>query len=91
MPNRKRIKERGKIRLSEYFKDLKKGDRVALKKEQSVTKVGFIKRIQGRVGVIQEKRGRSYVVKVKEFNKEKTFILPPIHLKKLLNKEKIKA
>ncbi|MFA6023124.1 MAG: 50S ribosomal protein L21e [Candidatus Pacearchaeota archaeon] len=83
MPNRKQISERGKIRFSEYFKELKTGDKVALNREKSVTEVGFHKRIQGRVGTVVGKQGRSYIVKVMEFNKEKTFILPPIHLKKI--------
>ena len=83
---RKRIKERGKIRFSEYFKELKEGDKVALKREKSVMGVGFHKRMQGRTGVIVGKQGRSYIVKVKDINKEKTFILPAIHLKRIENK-----
>ncbi len=83
---RKRIKERGKIRFSEYFKELKTGDKVALKREQSVMEVGFHERMQGRTGVVVGKQGRSYIVKVKDINKEKTLILPAIHLKRIENK-----
>ncbi len=87
MAKRKNIRERGKIRFSEYFKELNKGDIVALKREKSVTNVGFPERDQGRVGVVQGKQGRSYIVKVRELGKEKTFILPAIHLKRITNKE----
>jgi large subunit ribosomal protein L21e len=86
MPNRKKMRERGKIRLSEYFKELKTGDKVALKREKSVMGVGFHERMQGRTGTIAGKRGRSYIVKVKDINKEKTYILPSIHLKRIENK-----
>ena len=88
MVRHKRIRERGKIRFSEYFKELKEGDRVALKREWSIN-VGFAKRMSGRTGVIIGKRGRSYIVNIKDFNKEKTFIVPPIHLKRITS-EKIK-
>lgn len=74
--------ERGKIRFSEYFKIFKPGDRVAVKKEQSVAS-SFPKRIQGRTGVVESKRGFSYVIKLKELSKDKTFIIAPIHLKRI--------
>lgn len=83
MPNRKSLRQRGKIRFSEYFKELPIGQKVALKKEPSVTEVGFHKRMQGRTGVIVGKQGRGYIVKVKDLNMEKTLILPAIHLKKI--------
>jgi len=84
MAGRKKTRERGKIRLSEYFKELKTGDRVAIKREQSVD-ASFPERVQGRTGVVTGKRGRSYIVKLKELNKEKTFIVKPIHLKRIQN------
>ena len=83
MSNRKKIKERGKIRFSEYFKILNEGDKVSVVKERSETS-SFPKRIQGRTGVVIGKKGRSYIVNLKELNKEKSFIIKPIHLKKLV-------
>ncbi|MEM3112848.1 MAG: 50S ribosomal protein L21e [Candidatus Pacearchaeota archaeon] len=82
MSKKKSIKERGKVRLSEYFKTLNKGDKIALKKEKSI-KAGFPDRFQGLSGVVVGKRGRSYIVKIKDFKKEKTLIISPIHLRKL--------
>jgi len=82
MSKRKSMKERGKIRLSEYFKELKEGDKVAIKKEKSI-KAGFPDRFQGLTGTVVRKQGRSYVVKFKDFKKEKTLIVQPIHLKRL--------
>ena len=85
MVRRKSVRERGKIRFSEYFKSLKEGDRVAVKAERSISN-NLPKRIQGRTGVITGKRGRSYIVSLKELNKEKTFIIHPIHLKLMVAK-----
>lgn len=87
MANRKKQSERGKLKFSEYFKILKEGDNVALKKEQTLP-ADFPKRMQGKTGTVVGKRGRSYIIKVKDFNREKLFIVPAIHLKRiyLLNK-----
>ena len=84
MVRRNPMKEKGKLRFSEYFKKLNIGDKVAVKKDMAVN-CNFPKRIQGRTGVIVSKRGRCYVIKLNEFNKEKTFIIEPIHLKKITN------
>ena len=89
MGKKKKMKERGKIKFSEYFKKLNDGDRVAIKEEKSV-RATFPKRIHGRTGVVESKRGRDYVVKLNEFSKEKRFIVPAIHLKKIKNIEKNK-
>ncbi len=82
MPNRKKIRERGKIRFSEYFKELNEGDKVSIVKERSEAS-SFPKRIQGRTGVVIGKKGKSYIINLKELNKEKIFIIKPIHLKRL--------
>ena len=83
MARRKKIRERGKVKFSEYFKELKEGDKVAVKGEQSLVR-SFPKRITGRTGVVIGKRGTNYIVKIKELNKEKTFIMPSIHLIKII-------
>jgi len=82
MIKRKSIRERGKLRLSEYFKELKKGDRVAIVRELSENPK-FPHQIQGRSGVIAGRRGRAYIVQMMDFNEEKTHIIPAVHLKKL--------
>jgi ribosomal protein L21E len=82
MGKRKKMQERGKIRFSEYFKKLAEGDKVAIKEEKSV-RATFPKRVQGRTGVVSGVRGKNYLVKLKEFSKEKIFIVPSIHLKKI--------
>jgi len=82
MIKRKSLREHGKIKFSEYFQNFDKGDRVAVKRELSLIPK-FPKQIQGRSGVINGKRGKSYIVKIKDLNKEKVYIIHPVHLKKL--------
>jgi len=79
---KKKIRTRGKIKFSRYFQKLEEGESVAVVIEPSV-KSSFPKRLQGRTGKVQEKRGQSYFIKIKDQNKEKRFLIEPIHLKKI--------
>jgi large subunit ribosomal protein L21e len=78
----KNVRQRGKIQLSEYFKDLKVGDTVAVVNEASIPS-SFPQRIIGRTGKVVGARGRSKVVDMLDGNMPKQFIIHPIHLKKL--------
>lgn len=82
MIKRKSQREHGKISLSAYFQKFKKGDRVGVVRELSLNPK-FPEQMQGRSGVIESKRGNSYLVKINNLNKEKTYIIHPVHLKKL--------
>ena len=84
MTNRKEVRTRGKLQLSRYFQELKKGDSVTVFAEKSLHPT-FPKRLQGRTGKVEKKIGRSYAVKIKDQTKEKEFIISPIHLKKIKN------
>lgn len=79
---KKKIRTKGKLQFSRYFQELKGGDTVALVKEPSVAS-NFPLRLQGRTGTVEGKRGKAYIVKVKDANLEKKFLVEPIHLKKL--------
>lgn len=82
MTKKKKIRTRGKLKLSMYFQQLKQEDRVSVVKEPSL-QPSFPKRLQGRTGAVEGKRGKAYIVKIKDRNKEKRFLIEPIHLKKI--------
>ncbi|MCR4327278.1 MAG: 50S ribosomal protein L21e [Nanoarchaeota archaeon] len=84
MVKRKNLRLRGKIKLSEYFQTFKKDEPVAVKREISVASY-FPKRLQGRTGNVIGKRGGSYLIKMKDQNMEKEFLIEPVHLKKIKN------
>jgi large subunit ribosomal protein L21e len=44
-------------------------------------------RYKGKIGEIVEKRGSSYLIKLKIMNATKTLVVPPIHLKYIGKKE----
>jgi len=82
MLKRKSVRERGKVKLSDYFQKFKEGERVAVKRELSVNPK-FPKKLQGRSGVINGKKGSHYIVKINDLNKEKAYIIHPVHLRRL--------
>ena len=82
MAKTKKIRQRGKIRLSDYFKVFKEGDTVAIVKEQSVAS-SYPDRIIGKTGKVIASRGTFKMVELNDGNKVKQFLVHPIHLKKL--------
>jgi len=82
MIKRKKIRDKGKIKLSNYFQDFKQGDRVAVVQELALNPK-FPKKLQGKSGVVNSKRGNSYIVKINDINKQKEYIIHPAHLKRL--------
>ena len=79
---KKKANTKGKVRLAVAFQELKKGDLIAVSRDLS-SKINFPRRMEGRTGTVEGKRGKAFIVKMKDYNEEKTFILNPIHLKKL--------
>ena len=82
MVRRKKIRTRGKFSLSRFFQKFAEGDKVAVTIERSI-QPRFPTRIQGRTGIVKEKKGRSYVILLKDGNKSKEYVIAPIHVKKL--------
>lgn len=84
---KKTVRTKGKFRFSRFFQKLNKGEKVAVIKEDSL-QPRFPKRIQGRTGVVEGRVGKAYFVTIKDQEKEKKFLIEPIHLKKIGVKEK---
>ena len=82
MIKRKTLRSHGKISLSRYFQKFNENDRVTVIRDLSLHPK-FPKKLQGRSGVIIGKRGKFYIVKINDLNKEKTYIIHPVHIKKL--------
>jgi large subunit ribosomal protein L21e len=82
MVRRKSVRERGKLPLSSYFKELKVGDKVSIVRERAIDSK-FPKRLQGCTGKVVGNRGRSYIIAINDREKPKKHIIAPIHLKKI--------
>ena len=78
----KRIREKGKLRLSSYFKKIEDGTSVGLVTDAGV-RASFPKRLKGMSGKVVGSRGKFKLLEIKDGNKLKTLIVHPVHLKKL--------
>lgn len=78
---RKKPRQRGKIGLSRLLQPYEIGDRVLIKVEPSFHRGMPHKRFHGRIGIVKQKRGRSYLVAVTSGGKEKEVITRPEHLR----------
>jgi large subunit ribosomal protein L21e len=77
---RKHPRERGKIGLSRILRTYQIGDKVTILLEASVHKGMPHRRYHGRSGIVEEKRGKSYVVNVEIGKQTKQIIARPEHL-----------
>ena len=80
MLNHKNPRHKGKFSFTRYFQKFKKGDHVAVAKELAIP-FPYSDRLQGRTGVVLEKRGSAYYVEIFDLNKSKKYVIKPIHLK----------
>jgi large subunit ribosomal protein L21e len=82
MTNKKPVRTRGKLKLSRYFQKFNEGDFAAISREPAVQS-SFPTRFQGITGIIEGRKGKTYILKIKDGNKEKRLLIEPIHLKKI--------
>ena len=80
---RKNVRDRGKISLTRYFQEFKEGERVAFVAETAIQKGLYPRRYHGSAGVVRGKKGSCYIVEVKGIREIKSFIVHPVHLKKV--------
>ena len=99
MPNKKakgkRAKQRDTLKRKErttvnkMLAELDKGQTVQIHINSRIHEGIPFRRFQGKTGKVAERRGRSYVVNLKDGNKAKQLIVHPAHLKEL--KMQVKA
>ncbi len=79
---RKRVREKGGVPpLSLLLIEYKEGDKVVIKANPAIWAGMPHRRFHGKVGEVIGKRGRSYIVKVRDGNVYKTLIVRPEHLR----------
>jgi large subunit ribosomal protein L21e len=77
---RKPTREKGKPNIGKILHVYTPGDQVIIKMDSSVQKSMPHKRFHGKIGLIEVKQGRAYVVSVPQGNAIKTIIVRPEHL-----------
>ena len=78
----KRVRQKGKLRLSSYFKQIDDGANVALVTDAGV-RCSYPQRMKGMSGTVTGSRGKFKLIEIKDGNKLKTLIVHPVHLRKL--------
>ncbi len=76
---------RSRTKITESLKEINTNDRVLIKIDAGIHKGMPHPRYYGVNGIILGQRGESYLIKIKDKNKEKTLISRPEHLK-IINK-----
>lgn len=76
--------DKGKISLTKYLQSFQIGEAVVLKTESAYQKGMYHPRFHGRVAIVKNKRKRCYEVSIVDGGKEKTLIVHPVHLEKLI-------
>ncbi len=74
-------RNREKTSVNKRLQEFKIGSKVVIKLDPSEHKGRPFKRFYGKSGIITDKKGESYIVKVKDGNKEKEIIASSVHLR----------
>jgi large subunit ribosomal protein L21e len=77
---KRKPRERGKTGLSRILYEYKPGEKVTVKIDPGVHKGMPHRRYHGRIGVIVNKKGRSYIVSVTQGSAVKEIIVRPEHI-----------
>ncbi len=77
----KRVRERGLPPVSRVIQDFELGAKVAVILDPSVVKGQPHPRYWGRIGVVRERRGRAYLIEVRDGGSIKKVISRPEHLR----------
>ncbi len=79
--SKKNIREKGKISLSSFFRVFNIGQKVCLNPNSAIQKGSFHPRFHGKIGTVQNKTGKCYLIAIKDKGKEKLLQVHPVHLK----------
>lgn len=78
---KKPTRKKGMPPLSAILREYTNGDRVTVILEPSVQRGRPHRRFHGKTGIIVGKRGRSYLINMKDMGREKLIISRPEHLR----------
>lgn len=81
---RKKMQVRQIATPAAHLKSFEYGERVGIKLQPNIKSKGYpYIKFHGLTGMVIGKRGRAYIIRVRDKNALKTLILKPVHLKKL--------
>lgn len=80
---RKKLKKnfREKFKVTNFLQEFKPGDKVTIVLNPSSHKGMPFPRFKGKIGEVKEKRGKAFLIEIKDGDKFKKIISRPEHLK----------
>ena len=79
----RRLKKEREFTVNDFLKEFREGERVALDIQPYYRSLPHM-RYDGKIGVVEGKRGKAYIVKIRDGNAYKKLVVLPIHLKKVV-------
>ena len=79
---RMKVRDKSKIKIAKHLQKFEQGEKVLISPEPSVQKGLPFKRFWGKIGTVEEKRGKAYIVNLKDGKKDKDVIVSTVHLKR---------
>lgn len=79
----KRKRHRGKVTITRMLQEFKIGDKVRVIQEPAIHKGMPNPKFKNVVGEVIKKRGKAYIVKLKDLNKIKRVVSASVHLRKM--------
>lgn len=76
--------QKGKVSQRHFLQEFKLQDKVYLTMEPAYQKGNYCLRFYGASGVVTGKKGACYEVRIKNRNAERTVIVHPVHLRKVM-------
>jgi large subunit ribosomal protein L21e len=80
---KKERSEKGKVNIGKFLQKFEVGDKVFLSVEPAYQKGMYRPKYMGKSGVVANKKGTCYEVKITDLGKSKTLIVHPVHLIKV--------
>ncbi len=77
---KKRIRQKGMPSVRKLLQPYHIGDNVSIKIDPSIHRGMPHPKFQGKIGIISEKRGKAYLIDIKERKKQKQLIARPEHI-----------
>lgn len=78
---RKKLRQKAKPSITKFLQEFEIGEKVIILQEPSSQKGMPHLRFKGKVGKVIDKRGKSYIVEIRDGNKVKKIISRPEHLR----------
>jgi len=78
---REKFRKIGRVAINRFLKEFKIGERVVIDIDSYSQQGVPFRRFQGLSGTVIEKRGKAYIVEIKDGGKTKQIIAKPEHLK----------